>query len=58
MEVDCAGFGENATDTPLGGVSTVSVTAPVNPPVGVTVMVEIVVPPGAALTPVGLAESE
>ena len=56
IEVDCAGFGENATDTPLGGVSIVSVTAPVNPPVGATAIVEGPFVPWTTLTVVGLAD--
>jgi hypothetical protein len=44
------------TVTPVGRLLAVKVTVPVNPPVGVTVIVLVPVPPTVTLT--GVAESE
>ena len=42
--------------TPAGNPLTLKVTAPVNPPDGVTVAVDVALPPGVTATEAGVAE--
>jgi hypothetical protein len=55
--VDVVGLGANTAVHPAGRPDAARVTAPVNPPVSVTVMVSVPLAPGASTRLVGEAES-
>ena len=55
--VPVVGFIPNAAVTPLGRPDATSVTAPVKPPVGLTVIVLVPMPPWAMLKVLSAAES-
>jgi hypothetical protein len=56
--LDVVGFVPNEAVTPLGSAEFVSVTDPVKPPLGVTVIVELPLLPWVTLTLLGEADSE